>query len=240
MIMRASLRFLCAILGLGLIAWHSPLHAVRQSMASESEQLARRPLLPLSINGRAAAQVAVPVPSTVVAQLPSVVEQLATRISPPPPLLPMLRARLVHQPLPRCSVLFFHHVEKTGGTTLRSILQRHAQRGEFDLVSFVNRFDKLQLQMVIHRLHSLLEMPGGLDDLRLAVEIHIGAHITHPYFSMYTYPDLLLLRSLLRARGCRCNLVTLVRHPLLMHLSWHYVSRVPLPCLVNLCMRACA
>lgn len=43
--------------------------------------------------------------------------------------------RLVVRPLPNCSVLFFHHLEKTGGTTLRSVLQRHAQLGEFDLVS---------------------------------------------------------------------------------------------------------
>ena len=140
-------------------------------------------------------------------------------------------AILVHQLLPKCSVVFFHHLEKTGGTTLRSVLQRHAQFGEFDFISFVNRFDKLQLQMVLHRLHSLLEQPGGLDNLRLAVEIHIGGHLNHPYFNLYTLPDLLLLRSLLRARGCRCHLVTLLRHPLLHHLSWHYHfcnHRVPL------------
>ncbi len=142
-------------------------------------------------------------------------------------------ATLVLEPLPRCSVIFFHHLEKTGGTTLRSILQRHAQLGEFDLISFVNRFDKLSLQLVLHRLHTLVEMPGtsGLDDLRLAVEIHIGGHLNHPYFNMYSLPDLLLLRSLLRAKGCRCNLVTLLRHPLLHHLSWHYHfcnHRVPL------------
>ena len=136
-------------------------------------------------------------------------------------------------PLPRCSVVFFHHLEKTGGTTLRSILQRHAQLGEFDLISFVNRFDKLSLQIVLHRLHTLVEMPGTsqLDGLRLAVEIHIGGHMSHPYFNMYSLPDLLFLRSLLRAKGCRCNLVTLLRHPLLHHLSWHYHfcnHRVPL------------
>ena len=140
---------------------------------------------------------------------------------------------LVQQPLPGCSVLFFHHLEKTGGTTLRSILQRHAQLGEFDLISFVNRFDKLSLQIVLHRLHTLVEMPGttGLANLRLAVEIHIGGHKDHPYFNMYALPDLLLLRSLLRAKGCRCNLVTMLRHPLLHHLSWHYHfcnHRVPL------------
>ena len=76
--------------------------------------------------------------------------------------------------------------------------------------------------MVLHRLDTLIETPGGLDGLRLAVEIHIGAHLSHPYFSKYTLPDLLMLRSRLRAKGCRCNLVSLLRHPLLQHLSWHY------------------
>ncbi len=133
--------------------------------------------------------------------------------------------------LPSCSVVFFHHLEKTGGTTLRSILQRHAQLGEFDFISFVNRFDKLQLQMVLHRLHRLVESDAPLDGLRLAVEIHIGGHNNHPYFNMYTLPDLMLIRSMLRSRGCSCNLVTLLRHPLLHHLSWHYHfcnHRVPL------------
>lgn len=46
----------------------------------------------------------------------------------------------------RCNVIFFHHLEKTGGTTVRSVLQRQAQLGHFDFISFVNRFDKLQLQ----------------------------------------------------------------------------------------------
>ena len=55
--------------------------------------------------------------------------------------------------------------------------------------------------MVLHRLDTLIETPGGLDGLRLAVEIHIGAHLSHPYFSKYTLPDLLLLRARLRAKG---------------------------------------
>jgi hypothetical protein len=147
------------------------------------------------------------------------------------PVPPVSEPQLVQEPLPQCSVLFFHHLEKTGGTTLRSILQRHAQLGEFDFISFVNRFDKLQFQMVLHRLHTLLDQPDGLRNLRLAVEIHIGGHLNHPYFNMYTLPDLLMLRAALRARGCKCNLVTLLRHPLLHHLSWHYHfcnHRVPL------------
>ena len=126
---------------------------------------------------------------------------------------------------------FFHHLEKTAGTTVRSILQRHAQLGEFELMSFVNRFDKLQFQMVFHRLWTLLRQPGGLAGLRLAVEIHIGGHLRNPYFLKYTLPDLLLVRDSLRAAGCRCHLVTMLRHPLLQHLSWHYHfcnHRVPL------------
>ena len=134
-------------------------------------------------------------------------------------------------PLPNCSVFFFHHLEKTGGTTLRSVMQRAAQLGELDFISFVNRFDKLQFQAVLHRLWTLLRTPGGLTSLRLGIEIHIGGHRDHAFFLKYTVPDLLLLRSALRAAGCRCNLVTLLRHPLLQHLSWHYHfvnHRVPL------------
>ena len=51
-------------------------------------------------------------------------------------------------PLPNCSVVFFHHVEKTGGTTLRAIFQRHQQLGLFDLVSFVGRQNRLQFQIM--------------------------------------------------------------------------------------------
>ena len=46
----------------------------------------------------------------------------ATAAQLPPPLL-------VQQALPNCSVVFFHHLEKTAGTTLRSVLQREAQLG---------------------------------------------------------------------------------------------------------------
>ena len=110
-------------------------------------------------------------------------------------------------------------------------MQRAAQLGELDFISFVNRFDKLQFQAVLHRLWTLLRTPGGLTSLRLGIEIHIGGHRDHAFFLKYTVPDLLLLRSALRAAGCRCNLVTLLRHPLLQHLSWHYHfvnHRVPL------------
>ena len=64
---------------------------------------------------------------------------------------------LVQQPLPNCSVVFFHHLEKTAGTTLRSVFQRNAQLGHFDFFSFVNRFNKVQFQLVNHRLDALRE-----------------------------------------------------------------------------------
>ena len=47
----------------------------------------------------------------------------------------------------------------------------------------------------------------------------IGGSRDHPFFFKYTLPDLLLIRHTLRAAGCKCNLVTLLRHPLLQHLS---------------------
>jgi len=168
--------------------------------------------------------------STPAAALPSSIEVMAATVSAPMS-PPARRPALVSQGLPNCSVVFFHHLEKTAGTTVRSILQRHAQLGEFELMSFVNRFDKLQFQMVFHRLWTLLRQPGGLAGLRLAVEIHIGGHLRNPYFLKYTLPDLLLVRDSLRAAGCRCHLVTMLRHPLLQHLSWHYHfcnHRVPL------------
>jgi hypothetical protein len=137
----------------------------------------------------------------------------------------------VEQPLPECSVVFFHHLEKTAGTTLRSILQRNAQLGLFDFFSFINRYNKLQFQMLTHRLDTLAAQGGAaLKDLRLAVEIHIGGG-GYEHFLKYTMPDLLLLRKKLRGAGCRCNLVTLLRHPLTAHMSWHHHfvnQRVPL------------
>eukprot|EP00966_Prymnesium_polylepis_P066450 1542763-Prymnesium_polylepis.1 len=36
---------------------------------------------------------------------------------------------LLRQSLPNCSVLFFHHLETTAGTTLRAVMQRQAQLG---------------------------------------------------------------------------------------------------------------
>ena len=82
-------------------------------------------------------------------------------------------------------------------------------------------YNKVQFQSVTARLDSLLSTPGGLQDLRLAVEIHIGGG-GYEQFLKYTLPDLLLLRAKLRGAGCRCNLVTLLRHPLLQHVSWHH------------------
>ena len=138
---------------------------------------------------------------------------------------------LLTTPLPKCSVVFFHHVEKTAGTTLRSVFQRQAQLGLFDLFSFVNRQHRLSMQILLHRLDTLLATPGGLDNLRLLVEIHIGADLSLPYHFLHQMPDLLFVRDKLRAAGCRCNLVSLLRNPLLQQLSWHAhfcAQRVPL------------
>ena len=111
------------------------------------------------------------------------VEPRPASLPPPPPPADEPPAVL---PLPNCSVFFFHHLEKTGGTTLRSVMQRAAQLGELDFISFVNRFDKLQFQAVLHRLWTLLRTPGGLTGLRLGVEIHIGGHRDHAFFLKYT------------------------------------------------------
>ena len=173
-------------------------------------------------------QIAQPVLQPLVAATVDVkpaIEQASAGILPLEPSI----TSLVRQPLPNCSVVFFHHIEKTAGTTLRSIFQRHAQLGHFDFISFVNRYNKLQFQMVLHRLDALLRR-GQAGDLRLLVEIHIGGG-GYEHFLKYTLPDLLLLRAKLRHGGCRCNLVTLLRHPLMAHISWHHHfvnHRIPL------------
>jgi hypothetical protein len=77
------------------------------------------------------------------------------------------------------------------------------------------------LQLVLHRLHTLIRTPGGLDHLRLAVELHVAGDLRFPYTLYYTLPDLLLMRNMLRAAGCRCHLVSLLRMPLMQELSWH-------------------
>jgi hypothetical protein len=222
-----------AALLLVLMVWrkNSIVAVTSEAWSADSSALARRPLPLQPSSDGSSSFTTTPASMAAAARSPTAVQTVesALRLQPtgkekPEPPGP-------ERSLPGCSVVFFHHLEKTAGTTVRSVLQRHAQLGEFDFISFVNRFDKLQLQMVLHRLHTLLDQPGGLDNLRLAVEIHIGGHLNHPYFNLYTLPDLLLLRSLLRARGCKCNLVTMLRHPLLHHLSWHYHfcnHRVPL------------
>ena len=159
--------------------------------------------------------------SSCTAVAPSAARPLPAADAPQPASLPLPLASL---PLPLASL-------PLPLSAADEPIARAAQVGELDFISFVNRFDKLQFQAVLHRLWTLLRMPGGLTSLRLGVEIHIGGHRDHAFFLKYTVPDLLLLRSALRAASCRCNLVTLLRHPLLQHLSWHYHfvnHRVPL------------
>ena len=99
-------------------------------------------------------------------------------VSPPPPLPspppppPPRQVALAPNPLPNCSVVFFHHLEKSAGTTLRSVLQRQSQLGHFDSIVYIGRLNKQLNQLVLHRLSSLLRTPGGLVNLRLLVEMY--------------------------------------------------------------------
>ena len=133
--------------------------------------------------------------------------------------------------LRNCSVVFFHHVEKTAGTTLRALFQRYAQTATFDTFSFLNRQNKLHLQLLLKRLHAQVET-NTLNNTRIAVEIHVGGSKDTPYFYLSTLRDLVYMRHILRQGGCTCNLVGLVRAPLMQTLSWysHFVGfgRVPL------------
>lgn len=83
--------------------------------------------------------------------------------------------------------------------------------------------------MVLRRIDSLIAT-SRLGGLRLAIEIHVGGG-NYEHFLKYSLPDLLLVRYKLRKAGCRCHLVTLLRHPLAQHVSWHHHFvdfRVPL------------
>ena len=195
---------MCCVLALGLVVC-----AGATSRQRQREALVEGPPIPEDVvaaewqpvfgERAASAKPSTPTqtPAGMTPAAPRLVEGLASTPLPP--------TALVQQSLPNCSVVFFHHLEKTAGTTLRSVLQREAQLGLFDFFSFVNRYNKVQFQSVTARLDSLLSTPGGLQDLRLAVEIHIGGG-GYEQFLKYTLPDLLLLRAKLRGAGCRCHL----------------------------------
>ena len=94
---------------------------------------------PRLVEGQGLAATAATAATAAAAATAATAAAAATAAPLPPPLL-------VQQALPNCSVVFFHHLEKTAGTTLRSVLQREAQLGLFDFFSFVNRYNKVHLQ----------------------------------------------------------------------------------------------
>lgn len=57
------------------------------------------------------------------------------------------------------------------------------------------------MTILLAQLDRLAGTPGGMDGLRLLVEIHIGADLTRPFFFTHTLPSLLLIRARLRAAG---------------------------------------
>ena len=70
--------------------------------------------------------------------------------------------------------------------------------------------------MVTARLDSLIGAPGGLQGLRLAVEIHIGGG-GYEQFIKYTLPDMLLLRAKLRGAGAAATSNPATSHPATSH-----------------------
>ncbi|KAG8465770.1 hypothetical protein KFE25_005340 [Diacronema lutheri] len=136
--------------------------------------------------------------------------------------------------LPPCLVGFFVHVDKTGGTSVRSVLQAQAAHGDFDAVIFTlmgrTRFWKVLVQNLVAR----AEAQTGV---RLLVELHAGGGSHHAMWSQLL-PDILALRQLFAERfahlgplGCPVRLATMFRSPVEQSLSLHHYSingRAPL------------
>ncbi|KAL3930375.1 MAG: hypothetical protein SGPRY_001563 [Prymnesium sp.] len=103
--------------------------------------------------------------------------------------------------LPTCSLLFFYHIVKTGGTTMRTVLQRQAQLGHFEYI-YTDSVKKPRWQLILHQLtHKVARR-------RMIVELHSEWGVGETF-----YADIKALRTLYEPLGCRVTLSTMLREP---------------------------
>lgn len=124
-----------------------------------------------------------------------------------------------------CVIGFFLHIDKTGGTSLRSFLKNQAIMGNFDIISFT-RMQTDNLWAIL--LQNLVLRSQMNHSLRLLVEIHTGPTV-HPQTFLEQIPDILALRKLYEPK-CHVKLFTILREPLNQIISLHnYAIRGQVP-----------
>ena len=111
--------------------------------------------------------------------------------------------------LPQCSLVFFYHIVKTGGTTMRTVLQRQAQLGEFEYI-YTDTTRKPRWQLLMHQL------THPVSSRRIIIELHSEWGLSRTFFA-----DVARLRGLYEPLGCKVTLATVLRHPLNFYLSWY-------------------
>ena len=102
---------------------------------------------------------------------PPVVE---ASISSPPPPPPPLASLDVSVPQPeQCSIVLFYHLVKTAGTTMRNVLQRQAQLGEFEYV-YTDTTTKPRWWLLMHQLSHRVA------PRRIIIEVHSSGACRRP------------------------------------------------------------
>ena len=124
------------------------------------------------------------------------------------------------EPLPpKCSILIFWHLVKTAGTTMRTVLQRQAQIGEFEYV-YSDTLLKPRWQLIMHQLSQ------RVTHRRIILELHSEWGLPRSFFA-----DVALLRQMYEPLGCRITLGTVLRQPIAWYLSmfnWRASNTIPL------------
>ena len=130
--------------------------------------------------------------------------------------------------LPECSILFFFHVVKTAGTSMRAVLQRQAQHGDFEYVyTGSTKQPKWHLIMCAPRARARTrstaspapsrrtaarrrhQLEHRVALRRLIVEIHAEWGLPRSFFA-----DVRRVRARYEPIGCRVTVGTMLRHPL--------------------------